>query len=161
MAKKLNLVPLAKTDYQKLEEGDIIYDSWGNRWRVTAIKYSKRTPTTREISVKHGLHKYGKFKVNAGGIVGEEMFKTRGTSFHTAKSPGRGIKRGRRVVARVPLEQAGKVVKAGTRGVVKEIRPLTPAQSKQFHGGQKALLSVKWDKGGTFDNVYPTQITPA
>jgi len=38
---------------------------------------------------------------------------------------------------------------------------LTPAQSKQFHGGQKALLSVKWDKGGTFDNVYPTQITPA
>ncbi len=158
---KVDLVPLAKTDYQKLEERDIIYDSWGNKWRITAIKYSKSTPTARELSMKHGLSKYGKFKVTARGIVGASMFKIRGTKFATAKSPGKGIKRGSRVLARVPLEQSGKVVKAGTRGIVKVIRPLAPAQSEQFHRGQKALLSVKWDKGGTFYNVYPTQIKPA
>jgi len=158
---KLNLVPLAKSDYKKLDAGDIVYDSLGKRWRVTAVKFSRATPSSREISVKHGLYAYDKFKVTAKGIAGPPLFKEKGTIYATAKSPRRGIVRGAKVVARVPLEWSGKKVKAGTRGIVIEIRTLTPAQSKQFHHGEKAFLSVKWSKGGTFMNVYPTQVKPA
>lgn len=158
MGTKLDLVPLAKTDYQKLDTGDIIYDEKGTKWKVTAIKFSKTIPTSREISVKHGLRSFAKFRITATGSVGEKLFKEKGKVFATAKAPKKGIVRGAKVIAKVPLEWGEKKVSAGTRGIVTDIRSLTPAQSKQFHGGQKAFLSVKWAKGGTFMNVYPSQV---
>lgn len=162
---KVDLVPLARTDYQKLEEGDIVYDRYGNRHKVIAIKYSKSNPKNRELSLKHGLRDYGKIKINETGWVGhatgQGLFKERGQKYATARSPKRGVSRGSRVIAVVPLSQGDRKVKAGTRGTVKDIRRLTLAQSKQFHRDHKALISVKWDRGGTFDNVYPTQIKPA
>lgn len=163
MAKKFDLIPLAKTDYQKLEPGDVFYDGFGKKWKITTIKYSKRNPTSRVISAKYGMYRYGKVQITAKG-PDTPLFKEKGTRYHSPKSPKKGVNVGSRVSARVPISEGiykgAKVIKVGTRGTVLQIRTLTPEQSKQYHHGEKAMLSVKFDKGGTMHNVYPTQVRP-
>ena len=39
-----------------------------------------------------------------------------------------------------------------------EKRPLNPEQSKLYHNGEPYFLTVKWRKGGTDYNVYPSQV---
>jgi len=158
MAKQSNLVSLTATDYLKLEYGDVVYDGWGQRWVVKAVNFPvKSNPKSRDISLKHGLYANSKLALR-NGKPDEKMFKERGTVFAAPKSPKAGLVRGVRVVAKVPLSYGEKSVKAGVKGTIVKIRPLTPAQSKQFHHGEKAFLAVRWDRGSTFQNVYPSQV---
>ncbi len=46
----------------------------------------------------------------------------------------------------------------GMIGVFINRRPLTPEQSQTYHNGEPELLSIKWRKGGTDLNVYPSQV---
>jgi hypothetical protein len=46
----------------------------------------------------------------------------------------------------------------GMIGVFMNRRPLTPEQSQEYHNGEPELLAIKWRKGGTDLNVYPSQV---
>jgi len=84
----------------------------------------------------------------------------RGTTVSKPTKGARGValKIGDKIEAKRILSESGRRVTVGAKGVVAEIRPLTTIQSKTYHGRQKAILKVRWAKGGTWYNVYPKDI---
>lgn len=46
----------------------------------------------------------------------------------------------------------------GMKGSLIARRPLTPEQSEIYHNGEPEFLTVKWRRGGTDLNVYPSQV---
>lgn len=59
-----------------------------------------------------------------------------------------------------PGEIGSKVVRKedGMRGSLVNRRPIAPGVSEQYHGGEPEFLSIKWQRGGTDMNVYPSQV---
>lgn len=154
----LDLVPLTSKQYLNLQRGDEIYDSLGARYRVTSVKTWVRRPNDRDYGLKHGLYTYGTLRVR-GGKPHIAVYKLRGTAVAKTAKGARGVslKVGDKVESKGISDWRGRVAK-GTRGTVLEVRPLTAEQSKLYHDGQKALLKVRWAKGGTMYNVHPKDI---
>jgi hypothetical protein len=46
----------------------------------------------------------------------------------------------------------------GMRGKLLEIREI-PEHARQYHNGETSFLTVRWNKGGTDYNVYPSTVT--
>lgn len=59
-----------------------------------------------------------------------------------------------------PGQIGSKVVRKidGMKGTLVARRPLPPDVSQQYHHGEPEFLTVKWQKGGTDYNVYPSQV---
>ena len=59
-----------------------------------------------------------------------------------------------------PGEIGSKVIRKqdGMKGVFMGRRPLTPEISQLYHNGEPEFLIIKWQKGGTDSNVYPSQV---
>jgi len=57
-------------------------------------------------------------------------------------------------------EVGSKVVRKldGMKGVLQSRRPLSLEISKQYHNDEPEFLTVKWQRGGTDMNVYPSQV---
>jgi hypothetical protein len=59
-----------------------------------------------------------------------------------------------------PGDIGSKVVRKsdGMIGIFREYRELPPEISQQYHHGEPGFMTVKWKKGGTDYNVYPSQV---
>lgn len=49
-------------------------------------------------------------------------------------------------------------IPVGMKGRLIGRRPIDPEASKRFHNGEKEFLIVKWTRGGTDHNVYPSEV---
>lgn len=164
---KLNLVKLTPRDLRSLERGDIIHSGDGSRWKVTAVKTWVTRPKDRDYGLKYGLHSYDTLRVR-GGTASAPIYKLKGESFRTKKTAtGTSLKVGDRVKTKHAITNykvghplyPGKTLPAGSRGVIRRIGTLTIEQARLYHGGQKALLEVKFAKDGVWYDVYPKDVT--
>lgn len=73
-----------------------------------------------------------------------------------SKSAGKG-EIGSKVVAAEDITFGSKTVPAGTKGVLLNRREIE-ARFLPYHKGNKEFLEIKWAKGGTMWNVYPSQV---
>lgn len=64
---------------------------------------------------------------------------------------------GSKVVSTEDLTSGGKTIPAGTKGVLLNRREIE-ARFSPHHKGNKEFLEIKWAKGGTMWNVYPSQV---
>lgn len=46
----------------------------------------------------------------------------------------------------------------GMKGIFLGRRPIPPDISQKYHNGEPEFLTIKWNKGGTNSNVYPSQV---
>jgi hypothetical protein len=60
-----------------------------------------------------------------------------------------------------PGEIGGKAIRKsdGMTGIILDIRKIPPEISERYHNGEPAFLTIRWKRGGTDRNVYPSQVT--
>lgn len=152
------LFALALAEYWRLAQGNEVYDEDGARFRVTSLQKWATRPDELDINLAHGLYEHYTVRVR-GNHVSIPLFRTSRQMFKEPKGvQGLPVKIGGKLETREPITFGKSSVPAGAVGVLQGVHPLTPDQSKLYHGGQRALLTVKFDKGGTFFNVYPRQV---
>lgn len=154
----LQLYPLTPGEYFNLRAGDEVYDAGGARHKVTSIKKWAGRPGELVINLKHGLYDFSNVDLRARH-PDVPLFRTSRSQFKAPKGlQGFPVKIGDKLITREPITFGKSRVEEGAVGELKGVHPLTAEQSKLYHGGQRALLTVKFVKGGTFFNVYPRQV---
>lgn len=70
---------------------------------------------------------------------------------------------GSKVIAKVDINKINGrpeygIIPKGTKGIFLGRREIEEPYSSQYHNGEKEFLNIKWQKGGTYNNVYGSQV---
>lgn len=155
------LYALTTDEYFRLKAGDVVYDLQGARYKVTSVEKWAGRPGDVDIHVKYGLYNVrGLPAIHVrGSQTDTPLYRDTRQHLSAPKAlQGFPARIGDKLITREPLLFGEKRVPEGATGVLESVRPLTPEQATLYHGGQKALLTVKFPKGGRFPNVYPRQV---
>jgi hypothetical protein len=157
----LQLYTLKPAEYFRLAAGNEIYDEHGARYKVTSVQKWAKRPNDMTIQIKHGMYDFGSIYIRDGqpAYPWTNIYRQGRQEFKAPKGlQGFPAKVGDKLITKEPIIFGQSRVEEGSVGELTGVHLLTPEQSTLYHGGQRALLTVKFQKGGTFFNVYPRQV---
>jgi len=160
-----NLRHLGKREIQNAKQGDVLYSQDGRRWRITSVKTWVRKPQDRRFGLAYGL--YGHDSVSyEDGRWSYEMMAGPDTRIEAPVVVPGMPKVGQTVELTKPFqehtihpENDKPELPAGTKGVVKQVRPLEE-RFREYHDYAPASLTVAFKGHYTSYNVPSTYIKP-